>query len=85
LKNKIHLTKNMLFQVGLVFFSITWLLLISMKMPEYGLIMTLISQVFWLHSTYRAWKEADQIGLFINTVLYTMITLYGVINYWFLS
>jgi len=56
-----------------------------MKMPEYGLIMTLISQVFWLHSTYRAWKEADQIGLFINTVLYTMITLYGVINYWFLS
>ncbi|NRH21235.1 hypothetical protein HOO68_04280 [Candidatus Gracilibacteria bacterium] len=85
MKRKFLITKNTIIQIGLVFFSVGGLLLISMKLPEYGLIMNLISQMFWLHSSYKAWKEANQIGLFINTVLFTIITIYGIVNYWFLN
>jgi len=59
-------------------------LLTGLKMPEYGLIANLISEIFWLYSSYRAWKEANQIGIFVTTILVTLVLLYGIINYWFL-
>lgn len=71
-------------QVGLVFFTLGGFLLTSLKFPEYGLILALISQVFWLYSSYLAWRSADQIGMFVNTVITSLIITYGVINYWFL-
>ena len=74
---------NNFMQVGLVGFTILGFLLTSLKLPEYGLIASLISEVFWLYSTYKAWKEANQVGMFINTLIVTAILIFGVINYWF--
>ncbi len=71
-------------QVGLVFFTILGALLTSLKFPQYGLISYLISEIFWLYSSFKAWKNANQIGLFITTIVMTFIILAGVINYWFL-
>ncbi|HEY4473698.1 MAG TPA: hypothetical protein VI957_00855 [Candidatus Paceibacterota bacterium] len=71
-------------QVGLVGFTMLGFLLTGLKMPEYGLIANLISEIFWLYSSYRAWKEANQIGIFVTTILVTLVLLYGIINYWFL-
>jgi len=71
-------------QVCLILFTMLGFLLTALKLPQYGLIAALISQIFWFYSSYKAWKEADQIGIFINTVLIFFIVLYGIINYWFL-
>lgn len=65
------------------FFTLGGALLISLKYPGYGLIFNLLAQPFWLHSTYKAWKTLDQWGMFLNTVVFTFITLYGVVNYFF--
>ena len=76
-------TLNSVMQVGLVGLTMLGFLLTSLKLPEYGLIASLISEVFWLYSTYKAWKEANQVGMFINTLIVTGILIFGVINYWF--
>ena len=72
-------------QVALPFFTILGFLITAMKRPEYGLIFNLIAQVFWLYASYKAWKKAGQIGIFITTFILGIIILYGVINYWFIS
>lgn len=73
---------NSLMQIGLVGFTMLGFLLTSLKLPEYGIVANLVSEVFWLYSTYKAWKEADQLGMFINTLIVTAILIFGVINYW---
>lgn len=73
---------NTIMQVGLVGFTMLGFLLTSFKLPQYGVIANLISEVFWLYSTYKAWREADQVGMFINTLIVTAILAFGVINYW---
>jgi hypothetical protein len=81
---KKYLTWNTFMNVGLVVFTMLGFLLTGMKMPEYGLIANLISEVFWLYSSYRAWKTANQFGIFVTTIMITCVLVYGVINYWFL-
>jgi hypothetical protein len=75
---------NRVVQVCLPAFTILGFVLVSLKLPQYGVLAALISQIFWLSAGYRAWKEANQIGILINTILATFIFAYGVINYWFL-
>jgi hypothetical protein len=53
-------TLNNFMQVGLTGFTITGFLLTSMKIPEYGLLFNLIAQIFWLYSSWKAGKEANQ-------------------------
>lgn len=79
-----YFTLNTFMQVGLVGFTALGFLLTSLKLPQYGLIFNLISQIFWVYSSYKAWKNADQIGIFITTVFITLIVASGVINYWLL-
>lgn len=74
----------MIVQVCLPTSTILGFLLISLKLPQYGVIISLISQIFWLYASYKAWKSANQFGIFINTILSTLIFAYGVINYWIL-
>ena len=76
------LNANIIMQIGLVVFTALGFLLTSLKLPHYGVIANLIGQVFWLYSSYRAWREADQIGIFVSTVVITLILVYGVTNYW---
>ena len=80
-----YMTINNVAQFGLVFFTIFGFLLISLKLPEYGLISNLVAQIFWLFSSYKAWKNANQIGMFINTIIITLIVLWGILNYWILN
>jgi len=70
-------------QVGLVGFTMLGFLLTSLKLPQWGLVSNLISEIFWLYSSWRAWKEAKQFGIFITTIFVTMVLIFGVANYWF--
>jgi len=79
---KKHLTLNNFVQVCLVLFTSLGFLLTALKLPQYGLIASLIGEVFWLYASYKAWKQAGQIGIFVNTIIITTIVLYGVLNYW---
>ncbi|MEK7571723.1 MAG: hypothetical protein AAB553_05615 [Patescibacteria group bacterium] len=56
----------------------------SIKQPEYGLVLNLSAQIFWLYSGWQAWKKAGQVGIFITSLIITAILMYGVINYWLL-
>jgi hypothetical protein len=73
---------NALAQVGLVGFTGAGFLLTALKLPQYGLMANLAGQVFWLYSSYKAWRGADQIGMFIISVCVTLILIFGVVNYW---
>lgn len=73
---------NRISQVLLPTFTILGFMLTSLKKPELGLFFNLIAQIFWLYSSYKAWKKANQIGIFINTIIITFILVYGVLNYW---
>ena len=79
---KKYFTINSFMQIGLVLFTMLGFLLTSLKFPQYGLVANLISEIFWLYSSYKSWKEADQVGIFITTIVITLILLYGVLNYW---
>lgn len=81
---KKYLTLNNIAQICLVLFTVLGFLFTALKLPQYGLIFNLISQIFWLYASYKAWKKADQIGIFINTIIIATIIMYGVINYWIL-
>lgn len=59
-------------------------LLTSLKKPQYGLLVNFVSQFFWFYASWKAWKEAKQIGVFITTVIIFLIVTFGVINYWVL-
>jgi hypothetical protein len=52
---------NAIVQVGLVGFTALGFLLTSLELPKYGLAANLTSQIFWLYSSYKAWREANQI------------------------
>lgn len=75
---------QILTQVLLPAFTISGFALTSLKMPEWGLLVTLCAQVFWLYASWQSWKKADQIGIFITTLFITVIVAAGVINYWIL-
>lgn len=57
-------------------------LLTSMKYPQWGVVVNLAAQPFWFYSSYKAYKEAGQIGQLITTVILTILLAIGVINYW---
>jgi hypothetical protein len=73
---------NTVMQIGLVGFTALGFLLTALKLPQYGLVANLISQIFWLYSSYQAWRQADQIGIFVATICITLILTGGIANYW---
>ena len=76
---------NKITQVALPVFTTLGFLLTALKMPSVGLVFNLIAEIFWLYSSYIAWKKANQIGIFITTIIITIILLYGVANYWLIK
>ena len=75
---------NSISQVALPIFTLGGQLAIAMKVPQWGLLLVLASQPFWLYSSWKSYKNAGQIGIFINTVIFSMVTIFGLINYWIL-
>jgi hypothetical protein len=74
---------NSVSQICLVAFTGAGYLLIALKMPQYGIIVSLVGQIFWFRGSYKAWKEAKQPGLFVNTIIITIVLIVGAINFWF--
>jgi hypothetical protein len=75
---------NTITQFAIPIFTLGSQIIISLKYPQWGLVVGLLAQPFWLYSTWKAYKKVGQIGMFINTVAFTLITIYGLINYWLL-
>lgn len=75
---------NLLTQMALPVLTIGGQIAIALKFPQWGLILVLISQPFWLYSSWRSYKQAGQIGIFVNTVVFSVVTIFGVFNYWVL-
>jgi hypothetical protein len=76
---------NLAVQIGLPISTVAGFLLTALKLPQYGVVVSLFSQIFWMYSAYKAWRKADQIGLFVNTIIVTAVFAFGVINYWFIK
>jgi riboflavin transporter FmnP len=83
-KNKESLF-NKLTQYFLPIFTILGFLFTAIKKPEIGLGFNLVAQVFWLYASWKAWKQAGQIGLFITALILTCIVTYGLVNYWLIK
>lgn len=77
-------TFNSFAQICLTVFTVLGFALTSFKLPQYGLIAALISQIFWVYSSYKAWKEANQIGIFLTTIFIVITIIIGLVNYWVL-
>ena len=73
---------NTVAQICLTIFTVLGFALTSFKLPQYGLIAAFVSQVFWLYSSYKAWRNANQIGIFITTLFIIVTIIWGLINYW---
>lgn len=76
---------DQLTQIALPLLTMAGFLLTSLKYPAYGLVLNLLSQIFWLYAGWVAWKKADQIGLFITALGITAILMFGVVNYFVLG
>lgn len=73
---------NTLTQFALPVLTISVQVAIAMKLPQWGLIINMISQPFWIYTAWKSYKQAGQIGLLITTIIVTIVIGLGIINYW---
>jgi len=73
---------NTIVQVAIPVLTISVQIAIAMKLPQWGLVINMLAQPFWIYSAWKAYKQAGQIGLLITTVLVTIVLALGLINYW---
>jgi hypothetical protein len=69
-------------QILIPLLTISGQLVIALKLPAWGLVIVLAAQPFWIYSSWKAYKNADQIGLLINSIIFAAVTIFGVLNYW---
>jgi hypothetical protein len=74
---------NNLTQFAIPSLTVGGQILFSLKFPQWGLIVNLLAQPFWMYSAWKAYKQAGQIGLLINVSIMTVVITLGIINYWF--
>jgi len=74
---------NTVTQVAIPVLTVGTQIAIALKYPQWGLVINLIAQPFWLYSAWKSYKKAGQIGLFITTVLVTIVISLGIVNYFF--
>jgi len=72
-------------QFAIPFLTIGAQTAVSLKFPQWGLIIGLLAQPFWFYSSWKSYKQAGQVGILITTVIITIIIIMGIINYWFLN
>ena len=75
---------NSLTQAAIPVLTIGGQVAVAMKFPQWGLLVALCAQPFWLYSSWKSYKQAGQIGIFVNTVVFSIVTVYGLLNYWVL-
>jgi len=76
---------NLITQIAIPVLTVSTQIAIALKYPQWGLIINMIAQPFWLYSSWKAYKKAGQIGIFITTILITFIIGFGIVNYWLLN
>jgi hypothetical protein len=76
---------NYITQFAIPFLVVTSMVLVSLKIPQWGLIVNLAAQPFWLYSSWKAYKKAGQVGLLVTTIIMIVVLSFGVINYWILN
>lgn len=83
-KNRYKIMFNTFAQIALPSLTIGAQIATSLRYPQFGLIINMVAQPFWLYSTWKAYKKAGQIRTLISVIIFTLITAFGIINYWFL-
>ncbi|MBI4974072.1 hypothetical protein HZC27_05685 [Candidatus Roizmanbacteria bacterium] len=73
---------NKITQIALPLMTISVQVAIALKLPQWGLIINMLAQPFWIYSAWKSYKQAGQIGLLITTLVVTVIIGLGIINYW---
>ncbi|OGG26219.1 hypothetical protein A2960_04555 [Candidatus Gottesmanbacteria bacterium RIFCSPLOWO2_01_FULL_39_12b] len=73
---------NALTQIAIPVLTVATQIAIALKFPQWGLVINMLAQPFWIYSAWKSYKKAGQIGLFITTILVTIIIGLGIINYW---
>lgn len=84
MQEKSRLNFNTVTQIAMPVLTVVAQIAVSLKYPEYGVLINLIAQPFWLYSGWRSYKQAGQIGFFVNTIILTVVFGVGVVNYWLL-
>lgn len=77
-----HNRFNRICQFAIPTLTVAGFALTGLKYPQWGLVVSLIAQPFWLYSSYQAYKKAGQSGLLISSVVMTFVILLGIVNYW---
>ncbi|MFA5248695.1 MAG: hypothetical protein WC415_05830 [Patescibacteria group bacterium] len=75
---------NLFTQILIPVLTISGQIALAFKFPQWALVMVLTAQPFWIYSSWKSFKEAGQVGMFINSVIFSVVTLFGFLNYWFL-
>lgn len=75
-------TFNAISQFALPGLTIGGQIAIALKFPQFGLILNLMAQPFWFYSSWKAYKQAGQLGILVNTTIFTLVTVVGIVNYW---
>jgi len=75
---------NNITQVALPLLTIGGQAATALKFPQWGLIIGLMVQPFWFYAAWKSFKQAGQIGILITTIIFTIVTAFGIINYWLL-
>jgi len=75
---------NHVTQFAIPLFTLGGQAAIAIKFPQYGLVLILLAQPFWLYSAWKSYKHAGQSGMLITSIAMTLLATFGVINYWFL-
>lgn len=69
-------------QIALPVLTISVQVAIAMKLPQWGLVINMVAQPFWIYSAWKSYKQAGQIGLLITTIIVTIVIGVGLVNYW---
>lgn len=82
MKKKTHSPLDTISQFAIPTFTLGAQLALSMKYPEWALILNMVAQPFWLYSSWQSYKNAGQVGILITTLAFSLITAIGIVNYW---
>ena len=74
---------NTITQIAIPVLTVGTQIAIALKYPQWSLVINLISQPFWIYSSWKAYKKAGQVGLLVTTLMVTVVICLGIFNYFF--
>ena len=74
-------TINSLVQIAIPVLTIGAQIAIAFKFPLWFLLVSLSAQPFWFYSAWKSYRQAGQSGVLVNTIIFTIVTIFGIVNY----